>query len=121
MLTKNLPELIFMLNKYKNPYIIPKYIGKDWHYYKKYQNNINILRLSDNLILISMIKDQYYKIYNQDFIYILEGDLLIDYKKKISESYFYYDTCDNPLQDKTSFILCKGLSHYNTFLYYKSL
>jgi hypothetical protein len=114
MIIKNLPELVYMLNIYKNPYLINNYKGIDWYNYKKYINNINIFNISDNLSIISIKKNYYYKIYNKDFINILEGELLIDYNnynKRIT-SYYY-----NINQD---FLPCKGMSNYNSFLYYKS-
>ena len=113
MIIKNLPELAYMLNIYKNPYLINNYKGIDWSNYNKYINNVNIFNISDNLSIISIKKNQYYKIYNKDFINVLEGELLVDYNKRITSYYF------NTNQNK-EFLPCKGLSNYNTFLYYKS-
>jgi hypothetical protein len=108
-----------MLNIYKNPYLISNYKGIDWAIYNNYLKNINSFYLSDNLSLISIKKNQYYKIYNKDYIHILEGDVLIDYNKRIY-SYFLYDNIyeNRDLYKKT--VLCKGLDNYNTFLYYNS-
>jgi len=115
MIIKNLPELVYFLNIYKNPYLISNYKGNDWAIYNKYSNNINTFNLSDNLSMVSIKKNQYHKIYKKDFIYMLEGELLIDYNKRISSYYLY-----NIYQNKT-FLPCKGLSDYNTFLYYKNI
>ena len=120
MIIKNLPELVYILNIYKNPYLISNYKGIDWSSYNNYRNNINMFNLSDNLSLISIKKNQYYKIYNKDFISMLEGELLIDYNKRIeqscSSSYYFYN---NTYQNK-EFLTLQGLSNYNTFLYYKN-
>jgi hypothetical protein len=112
MLIKSLPDLIRMLNIYKNPYLIKNYKGTDWFNYYNYNNNINILNLSDDLSMISMKNNKYYKLYNKEFIYVLEGELLIGYNKKIESQYFYNENKD--------FLPCKGLLNYNTFLCYKS-
>jgi hypothetical protein len=36
MIIKNLPQLVHMLNIYKNPYLISNYKGIDWAIYNNY-------------------------------------------------------------------------------------
>ncbi len=103
-----------MLNKYKNPYIIPRYKGIDWASYITYKpNQIYTLDLSKNLSIVSLQINHTYKIYNNDFIHILEGQLLIDDYKRIHSNFTYH--CPY-----TSYALCRGKDTYNTFFHYKS-
>lgn len=118
MIIRNLPALVNILSKYNNPYLLCQYKGIDWAQYvryNQYKNNINIVELSPNLNLVSLTYNQSYKIHNKDFIYILDGDILINNNKRVNY-YFLYENNDNK-----DFVLCNGLSLYNSFLYYKHL
>lgn len=105
-----------MLNKYKNPYIIPRYKGIDWASYVIYKGNkIYTLDLSKNLSLVSLQNNHTYKIYNNDFIHILEGELLIDDYKRIHSNF------TNNLLSHYPYALCRGKDLYNTFFHYKNI
>lgn len=110
MTIKTLPELVKIMEKYKNPYILTKYKGLDWASYTTFRyDNIYKLDLSKNLSLVSLQKNKNYKINKNEFIYMLEGRLLID-DYKTCYSYF--------MKESNKYSLCKGIDIYNTFLHY---
>ena len=114
MSIKTLPQLVTMLELYKNPYIITRYTGIDWMNYINYHpRNINTFDLSKNLSLISYqdTSNFPYKIYKNDFIHILEGQILIDDYNRVNINF---------LKENNHFSLCKGSHFYNSFLHYKS-
>ena len=114
MITKNLPELLRVLKLYNNPYILCNYKGTDWSNYSSYNNDrLNYINLNDKLRIIFCTKNQTYKIYKNDFLFMLEGDLIIDYNKRIHSYYLNDRYCRD-------YSLCKGNSLYNAFFHYKS-
>ena len=144
MIIKTLPELVIMLEKYKNPYIIRKYKGIDWMNYVQYNDkNIKCIDLNINLSLVSLQDTNTpYKIYNNDSIHILEGEILLDEYKRIHTNFFnqdiyvtkdcvrdtrsdyFRDTRSDYFRDtcKDDIItLCKGIKIYNSFIHYRSL
>jgi hypothetical protein len=113
MIIKTLPELVKLTNQYKNPYLLCHYKGIDWKNYIKYNtNSYNSLKLSDNLFLISCIKNQTYKVKSNDFIKILCGEILLD-DKKIEENF-------HMLYVNMSYEngYCNGHKNYNSFFHY---
>jgi len=115
MTIKTLAELIIMLERYKNPYIITRYKGIDWMNHIQYSNGTaKSIHLSKNLYLVSCQNTSSpYKIYGNDFIHILEGELLIDHSKLIYTHFF------NDNKNNKHFSLCKGNKFYNSFLHYR--
>jgi len=114
MTIKTLPELITMLELYKNPYIITKYRGIDWMNHINYHpRNIHRFDLNQNLSLVSFqdTNNFPYKIYKNDFIHMLEGQLLVDGYKRVNVNF---------LKENSNLSLCKGTHFYNSFLHYKS-
>jgi len=115
---KNIPELLKMLNYYKNPYIICQYKGIDWSFYEKYNNySPNIFSFSNKLKIISCKKNQEYKIKNNDFLYILNGSIIIDEYKKV-DTMFYFNNYNNEKNEK-NYKICKGIELNNCFLHYR--
>lgn len=112
MLIKNVPELLKMLNYYKNPYIICHYKGIDWSLYENYSNYYpKEFSFSNKLKIVSFVKDKEYKIKNNDFLYILRGNIIINDYKKINT--FYH----NVYKDE-SYEICKGGELNNCFFHY---
>lgn len=136
MIIKTLPELVIMLEKYKNPYIIRKYKGIDWMNYVQYNDkNIKCIDLNKNLRLVSLQDTNTpYKIYNNDSIHILEGEILVDEYKRIHTNFFnqdiYVSNIDYFRETRSDYFrdtridditLCKGIKIYNSFIHYRSL
>jgi hypothetical protein len=119
MIIKNIPELLKMLNYYKNPYIICRYKGIDWSLYEKYNNySPNIFSFSNELKIISCRKNQEYKIKKKDFLYILNGSIIINEYKKV-DTMFYFNNYDNYDNEK-NYKICKGFELNNCFLHYRN-
>lgn len=115
---KNIPELLKMLNFYKNPYIICHYKGIDWSLYEKYNiYSPNIFYFSRQLKIISCKKNQEYKIKNNDFLYILKGSIVIDEYKKV-DTMFYFNNYNFNDAEK-NYKICKGFELNNCFLHYR--
>ncbi len=115
MIIKNIPELLKTLDYYKNPYILCHYRGIDWSLYEKYNYNKNpyVFEFSNNLKLISSVKNQEYKFNNKDFLFCLKGKIIINENKTLySNMYYNFDVINEKL------ILCKGEDYYNSFFHY---
>ncbi len=112
MIINTLQDLVKMMKIYRNPYLIQKYKGTDWNLYVSYKGYNEPFMLTDNLYLISCIKNQKYKINTDDYINVLKGSILVDGIKIIDEEYFYSHTNKNQG-------IYEGYSLYNTFLHYK--
>jgi len=113
MIINNIPDLLKMLNFYKNPYIICRYKGIDWSLYEKYNYySPTIFSFSKKLKLVSCVKNQEYKIKNKDFIYILKGSIILDEYKKV-DTMFYFNK-----NTEKNYKICKGFELNNCFLHY---
>ncbi len=109
MIIKTLPELVKIVNQYKNPYILCHYKGIDWASYL--DNTKKRLDLTNNLSLVLCRYNEYNKIYLDEFVYVLDGELSIDYKTLGAGSYILYKG--------NNIGICRGLSLYNTYMIYK--
>jgi|Laugresu1bdmlbsd_1035121.scaffolds.fasta_scaffold09911_3 hypothetical protein len=113
MIIKNVPELIKILDYYKNPYILCHYRGIDWNTYERYsfEKKPNSFQLSDNLYIISCLKNQEYILNKNDFLYTLKGTIIINENKALHSDMYYYSYSNN---------ICKGYNLYNSFFFYKN-
>lgn len=106
MRIRSLPDLISMMNRYKNnPMILSYYNGNDWKKYTLFdQYNVKEVFLSKNLYLVNCLTFQKYKIKNNDIIKVLDGSVIVDSSKRIDngdipyiydkERYYKYNQYD---------------------------
>lgn len=105
---RTLPELISMMNRYKNnPMILSYYSGNDWHCYKSYDYyNTKEIKLSKNLYLVNCVSFQKHNIKTNDIIKVLDGSIIIDSSKRIDQDdlpYIYDNYNKNYKFNKYSF------------------
>lgn len=92
MRIRTLPELISMMDRYKNnSMILSYYKGNDWKTYTLFDHyNVKEVYLSKNLYLVNCLTFQKYKIKNNDIIKVLDGSITVNSSKRIDAGDFPY-------------------------------